>query len=387
VRALILLVILGFFATPGWAVEVTDLYESEVAVSGQGRTERHKAVRTALAEVLIKVSGNEQVALLPGIPELLGRSQQFLQQYRYRTETIGAGEVGTTEPQQWLWIRFNQAGLDKALREINVPIWGRSRPRTLLWLAVEQQGQRRLLGGSEGAELLATITGQAKRRGIPLVLPLLDLEDQQRIKASDVWLNFQDNIINASARYPSEAILVGRLLDRGNGRWQGRWSLNLDGQMYDWSHTSRLETVLAYGIQGTASALAERFVRVSTGVPGELRILVKDIYNLADFARSERYLHALDTVTEVHAGQIDRDRVLFAVKTRGDRQALLEAVRLSNRPIFSVAQNDTATVQGSAALPVATPVQPADTAAVQDSAALPVVAAEKPVDIVFRLLP
>ncbi|NNG13837.1 MAG: DUF2066 domain-containing protein [Gammaproteobacteria bacterium] len=380
-----------------------------MAVSSQGRTERHQSARMALVEVLIKVSGNEQVALLPGIPELLGRSLQFLQQYRYRTETARSDRVETTEPQQWLWMRFNQAGLDKALREINVPIWGRTRPNTLLWLAIEQRGQRRLVGGSDESELLASISDRAKRRGIPLVLPLLDLEDQQRIKASDVWINFQDNILNASARYPSEAILVGRLLDLGGGRWQGRWSLNLGGQLYDWSHTSRLETALAYGIDGTASTLAEHFVRVSNSLPGELRILVKDIHNLADFARSERYLHALDVVTEVHTGQVDGDRILFVVKTRGDRQALLEAVRLSNRPIFSPAQNDNTAAQGSAALPVMPPVQPADNTVVQGSGALPVVPPAQPtddaavqgsgalplpvvpvvqpVDIVFRLLP
>lgn len=366
-RALILLVILGFFTIPGRAVEVTDLYETEVAVSGQGRTERHQAVRMALAEVLIKLSGNEQVALLPGIPELLGRSLQYLQQYRYRTEAAGSGALQTGEAQQWLWLRFNQAGLDKALHDINVPIWGRTRPSTLLWLAVEQRGQRSLFGGSDESELLDSIASQAKRRGIPLLLPLLDLEDQQRITASDVWINFQDNILNASARYPGEAILVGRLLDLGDGRWQGRWSLNLGGQLHHWSHTGLLDTALAYGIEGTASTLAARFVRVPDSKPGELRILVRDIRNLADFARSERYLRALNGVTKVHAGQIDGDRILFAIKTRGDRQALLEAVRLSSRPIFSPAQ--------------------ADTAVLQEGGVLPVLPIPEQADIVFRLLP
>lgn len=389
-RALILLVILGLLASPLWAVEVTDLYETELAVSGQGRTERHKSVREALVEVLIKVSGNEQVALLPGVPELLGRSLQFLQQYRYRTETDqSAGGVEVSEPQQWLWMRFNQAGLDKALREINVPIWGRTRPSTLLWLAVEQRGQRQLVGGSDESELLSRISRQAKRRGIPLVLPLLDLEDQQRLKATDVWINFQDNILSASTRYPSEAILVGRLLELGDGRWQGRWNLNLGGQLYDWSHTGLLETVLSYGIEGTASTLAARFVRVTDNTSDELYILVKDIRNLADFARSERSLRTLNGVTKVHASQVDGDRILFAVKTRADRQALLESVRLSSNPIFSLAQNDSATVPGSGALPVAPVVQPADITAVPGSGALPIVSQPQPqpIDIVFRLLP
>lgn len=366
-RALILLVILGFFASPAWAVEVTELYETELAVSSQGRTERHEAVRAGLVEVLIKVSGNENVALLPGIPELLGRSLQFLQQYRYRTETARTAGPEATEPQQWLWMRFNQAGLDKALREISVPIWGRTRPSTLLWLAVERRGRRSLAGGSEESELLTAISSQAKRRGIPLVLPLLDLEDQQGIKATDVWANFQDTILKASARYPTEAILVGRLLELGDGRWQGRWSLNLGGQLFDWSRTGKLDEVLASGVEGTASTLAARFVRVPDNKQDELRILVKDIHNLVDFERAERTLRTLNGVTDVYAGQVEGDRILFVVKTRGDRQSLLEAVRLSSHPVFSLVQDNIPVVAFSGGLPVVTPA-PAT-------------------DIVFRLLP
>ncbi|MDT8404644.1 DUF2066 domain-containing protein [Sulfuriflexus sp.] len=351
-RALILLLIFGFCSLPVRAAEVTDLYEAEVAVSGQGRTERHQAIRAALAEVLVKVSGNEQVALLPGIPQLLGESLQFLQQYRYRT-TAATGETAPAEPQQWLWLHFNQGGLDKALRKLNVPIWGRTRPSTLLWLAVEKQGERHLLGSSDESALLAGISSLAKRRGIPLVLPLLDLEDKQHIKATDVWINFEDNIRKASARYDNEAILVGRLLELGKGRWQGRWNLNLDGKLYEWSHSGELETILAHGIEGTASTLAARYVYVSTGKPGELGVLVKGIRNLADFARSERTLRELNGVTDVHARQVDDDQVLFAIKTRADRQALLEAVRLSRRPIFTPVKNDSvALAPGKTGLPV-----------------------------------
>ena len=366
-RALILLLILNVFTSPVWAVEVADLYESEMAVSGQGRTERHKAVRMAFAEVLIKISGNEQVALLPGIPELLGRSIKFLEQYRYRTEAAKADARVGSESQQWLWMRFNQAGLDKALREIAVPIWGHTRPNTLLWLAVEQAGQRSLHGGGVDSKLLDNINLQAKRRGIPLVLPLLDLEDQQQINATDVWSNFQDNILKASKRYPTEAILVGRLLNLGRGRWQARWNLNLGGQLYDWTHTGLFESALSYGIEGTASVLASKFVRVPDNKSEDLRVLIKDIRNLADFARSERYLSALNGVIKVHAAQLDSDRILFSLKTRGDRQALLEAVRLSSRPILVAAKNEIVLSPDSVNLPVLPIVQPAD--------------------IVFRLLP
>lgn len=363
-RALILLVLLGIGASPVWAVEVTDLYETELLVSGQGRTERHNAVRQALAEVVIKVSGNEQAALLPGVPGLLDQSLQLLQQYRYRNEVPTASSPDG-ETQQWLWMRFNQQGLDKALRAINIPVWGRTRPSTVLWLVVDQGGQRRLLGGSDESELLAGLRDSARRRGIPLVLPLLDLEDQQRLKATDVWINFQETILAASQRYAPEAILVGRLLELDGGRWQARWSLNLAGQLYDWSHTGLLETALNMGVEGTASTLVARFVRqpLANNQSGLLRVRLRDIRNLADFARGERYLRGLSGVTDVQAGQIDAEQVLFTIKTRGDRQGLLDAVRLSSQPVLQLA------VAGGEP-------RPAPPAAVTDAA-----------DIVFRLLP
>ncbi len=311
------------------AVEVDGLYEAELSVTSQGRAERRGVIRSALTEVLIKVSGNGQVALSPGIPEILSRSSQFLQQYRYRN---------AAENQKYLWVRFDQVSLDKALRSIDVPIWGRSRPVTLAWLVIEQGSQRQLLGSSEDSTFAGIVIEQSKRRGIPLDLPLYDLEDQQRVRVTDILGGFQESILSASERYAADAVLVGRLRDIGNNRWEGRWTLHLGGRESHWSQQGDFDAVLGFGIDGAASSLASNFVRVATSNPGELMVLVTDVFTLEDYARSDSFLAGLDGVIRIQPGQIDNDQILFKLKVRGDQQSLLQSVRLSNQSVFALAE-------------------------------------------------
>jgi len=68
-----------------------------------------------------------------------------------------------------------------------VPIWGKQRPSTLVWLVVEDEGGRRLIGTDEESEYLSVLKERASVRGIPMLIPLLDLEDNARLKPSDVW--------------------------------------------------------------------------------------------------------------------------------------------------------------------------------------------------------
>jgi len=347
------------------AVEVAGLYEAELEVSSQGRAERRGAIRAALTEVLIKVTGNGQVALSPGIPEILKRSDQYLQQYRYRSARLAVDPLtGHAQNQQYLWVRFDQVSLESALRKIGLSIWGHSRPETLAWLVVEQGSERRLLGSSDDSDFTDMVIGQSQRRGIPLVLPLYDLEDQQRVRITDVLGGFHESILSASERYAADAVLVGRLRDIGNDRWEGRWTLHLAGQELHWSQQGDFRAALSFGVDGVASSLASRFIRAPTNNPGELTVLVTDVLSLDDYARSDRFLSGLDNVIRVQPGQIKDDQILFNIKLRGDEQSLLQSVRLSSKNILALVKQETPAVLQQP-VSVNTPVSP---------------------DIIFRLL-
>ena len=327
------------------AVEVSGLYEAELTVMSQGRAERRQTIRSALLEVLIKVSGNTSIALSPGIPQVLSRSNQFLQQYRYRSEQQPVDpETGTALNQQYLWVRFDKKSIDTAMRKLELPIWGRSRPATIAWIAVEQDGQRQLLTSSESTKLTQAILEKAKHRGIPLDLPLFDLEDQKNIKVTDVLAGFQETILSASQRYSTDAVLVGRLRQLVSQRWQGRWTLNLAGREYNWTQQGDLDSVIGFGVDGVTSTLASNFVRAPSKQTGEVSVLVTDVLNLGDYARTDKFLAGLDGVIAVEPEKIESQSILFKLKLRGDQQSLLQAVRLSSQSVLAAVDTPPAIV-------------------------------------------
>lgn len=318
------------------AVEVTGLYEAELPVMSQGRAERQEVTRSGLLEVLIKITGNTNIALSPGIPQLLNRSSQFVQQYRYRN-VLDQATTTTPVNRQFLWVRFDKPALDSRLRDLGLAIWGRSRPSTLAWVVVSQAGGKRtLLGNDDGTDLSKIITTMYQRRGIPLRLPLLDIEDQNTIRVTDVSAGFQDTILRASQRYAPEAVLVGNVRQLTNQRWQARWRMTLAGREYSWSREGDIDEVVGFGVDNVTSVLASNFIGTNANQEGEVVVLVTDIFTLEDYSRSSQYLASLDGVMSVEPERVDERRILYKVKLLGDQQSLLQSVRLSSRSVLTL---------------------------------------------------
>ena len=65
------------------------------------------------------------------------------------------------------------------------------------------------------ASMLETVREQivaaADERGLPIAWPLLDLQDLNAVTCTDVWGGFEDEIVAASARYRSDAVLIGKV--------------------------------------------------------------------------------------------------------------------------------------------------------------------------------
>lgn len=319
------------------AAEVQNIYEADVLVNGQDVKERHRAARSGLVTVLIKATGNSEIALSPGIPELLDRSLQLLQQYRYYTEQRPDPAGRTPIENELIWLRYDAGAIDRALRDIGLVVWPKTRPISLVWLAVEENRKRRLYS-EQDTQLKQLIEREAGRRSIPVTLPLMDLEDRARLNAADVWANFQDSILAASRRYAPEGVLVGRL-QADAGQWQARWSYFKEGRVWDWQLNGSLDVVVGAGMDGAADILASSIIANSpAGQQGAVRVRVNNINNVDDYARSDAYLRSLDVVLDVQAIQINKDHVLFSIMLRSNSEALERAIKLGDRRILSPVQ-------------------------------------------------
>ena len=72
-----------FLALPATAVTVSGLYTAEVYVADRTESERPKAFRRAMNDVLVRMTGRRDVNALPELQSLVEASRRFVQQYRY----------------------------------------------------------------------------------------------------------------------------------------------------------------------------------------------------------------------------------------------------------------------------------------------------------------
>lgn len=316
------------------AVEVPGLYEAQVPVTGQSAAERVAASRTALEEVLVKVSGNADVIRLPQIEPLLSQAEQWVQRYQYRAAPPPAAGTPPADaaaaPTQLLWESFDRQTINQRLYDAGVPVWGINRPATLLWLAVEDGGERYLVGGDNRPDVQTMVNTQATRRGLPLNVPLLDLQDQDALAVADVWGDFSDVIFKASERYQPDAILVGRVYAVAADQWQSHWSLYHRGSVITWeSGPGSQDAAVAAGVAGATEQFAKRYaLELTPGIANTVLMSIENVATLADYARVMHYLQTLDPVADVQVTRIEGPKVSFLIKVRGQTHGLIQTIAL-----------------------------------------------------------
>ncbi len=313
------------------AEAVTNLYEAEVAVSGQGGEARSKGIRQAFAGVLVKVSGDSGLLDNPQVGQLLSRGSRLVQQYRYKP-LPGASEKGGGAPDRLLWARFDARAVNRLLRESGVPVWGETRPSMLLWLGEEEGARRSLLAPDSSSSLKRQLSRTADARGLPLVWPLMDVEDRKALQVSDLWGGFEENIRRASDRYLPDVILAGRLSYRGRGSWRGEWILYLPDKINRWqTHAETKSAVAIAGMEQAVDALALRFApqQVSQGI-SSLRLRVHGLSRLADYALVQGYLRSLAMIDHLDLLAADAEQVSFLLRVHGGRDALVRGIQLGS---------------------------------------------------------
>lgn len=315
-----------------YAEVVTDMYEATITVKTQERQDRDEAIRTALAQVLVRVSGRTQIAdsdEFPRIKAALVNATNYAQQFRYRDKSqqkyLAAGESALE-----LWVKFDPVVVNKLLRENNIPLWDKNRPTTLVWLVSDERAHREILGQASTGLIRSALDDLTHARGLPVILPKMDLTDRNAIQVSQVWNNNAEAIQAASARYSSDAILVGRLQLLPSGQWNTSWSLLHEGRKQEWSTSNvALTNAVSLGIDQTSEYLSQRFAHLVQGEDSLVLVQVKNIRTLTDFNRTVKFLRTLSQVKSVSPQLVQGENVVFRVNTSAGRLGLAHAISLS----------------------------------------------------------
>lgn len=347
------------------AITMNNLYEVQVPVKDQSRNERKESIKVAFQTLLVRLTGNEGIGTMEQVIALSETADQYVRQFRYEQEPVPlldiynkikldrlaraerepgmfgfVEEIDTEltrspdETRQVLAVKFDEKAVNELIWSNRLPFWGKGRPAAVVWLAIQDSKGRFLLDTTGDNLYLEVLRAQARTRGIPLVFPLQDFQDQVAISVGDVWGNFESTIRKASARYETDTILAGRLTRDIEGQWHGRWTLYRGKERLDYEiRSDQIELALAEGVRQFANVQATRYAHVTTGEEEDEFFLlhIAGVSNLGDYNRATRHVKSLSAVAGTQVAQVTSDSIVLRLNLRGNQQAFEQAARLGGK--------------------------------------------------------
>jgi len=320
-----LMVCLLFSTQSLLAVEVKGLFETEVMTQTQSRTDRNKALREALAIVLNRIAVGNDVMQDPTIVMALNNAASYVDEYQYAL----VSDRGDANSPRTMRVSFNEQVLMALLRNSRVAIWNEVRDAVLVWLVVERAGSRAILDVDMDADVVSALQTAAKRKGIPILLPLMGLEEKKSIRAADILSAYPEKLLAASRPYDVATILSGKVVKQRNC-WHSEWTLNFDNKVEQWSEACMpLTENLSHAFQSVYNHLAPFYSAKPThkGVDKFL-IKVSGIKGLSAETKVKAYLRQLPMVKSVKWVRVDKDKHVFRLKYSGTRKALIDYIAL-----------------------------------------------------------
>lgn len=337
-RVIVLLLVLSPLLSSARA-DLNDLYAAEVPVENDSPSVRNQALGSAMAKVLVRLSGRTDVLGHPEAAAVTARAPSLVQQFRYRIEQ-DPDEPAPATAQRYLWAKFDKVALDRLLRDSDIPVWGGRRPRVLLWLAVERNGERNLLNFETNPATRDLAQSAADERGVPLQLPLLDLIDQAALGPADLWAGYEAAIREASARYSHDIVLTGRLRELGDERWAADWTLWTPDGQDDYSQRGlNLGAALQAGLNVAQDRLAARYApSVGGDGPERLRVRFNGVDTLQAYGRLMRILDRLEVVSRLNLRGADSLGLSADLWVIGGASALSRSLALGGELFLQPAQ-------------------------------------------------
>ncbi|MNF69724.1 hypothetical protein D3C84_516140 [compost metagenome] len=292
------------------AQTVQGLYQVREPVSSQTPQERDQATQRALDTLVLRLTGDARALQSPGLAAIRKDPQQIISQYGY--------DAG---PPESLKVDFDPVSTDRALRQAGLALWGANRPSILGWWLNDSADGSSLVGdGQASAEPLQRA---AQHRGLPLRLPLADLNEQIVATAPNLDSGNPAPLRSASERYGADALLAVHAREEG-GQWQAKWYLWLGDQREQGSVQGADSAAVADAVLlAVSERLAPRFAS-RAGASSEQSLLEVQGMNLARYAELGRLLEPFS----VRLQRVEGDRIVYRVN--GSTDQLRSQLTLAN---------------------------------------------------------
>jgi len=308
------------------ALPVQGLYQEEIAVANQSDQERRRAYRDALASVVTKVTGERRWLEHPQIVSAINSADRYVAEVSFRSVAGAQGQTGQLE------VRFDQTLIDNLLDNANIPVWDVNRASVLLWITVQDEnGRRTMLGSSAEHELLDQVRVFSDQRAVPVLIPLLDIEDRLMVNVDRAWALDTEALRQAANRYAADSVLAGRILITPAGDLVGFWQLMFRDDVQVFDHIdNQLASYMEVPLDRAAVTLARYFGLVASEFEREDQVLLRvdGINDLQSHTRLLQYLESLSVVRQIKLSALRSDSLELSLQLVGTRQILTDFISL-----------------------------------------------------------
>ena len=305
------------------AVDIDGINNTLVPIAERSDAALKKALPEALGRVLIKISGNPSIMTVPAIQTATKKVDQYVQSYSYITQNDIEGDS-----QLYLNVTFDTKSLADLLEQANQPVWSSDRPLVLAWMQLGQGDQAQVLPSSSNDLLITTLRAIASQRGVPVLLPVMDLQDQTLVEQTDQPLSI-NHLQMAAKRYGVNTVFAGEI-QQADTVWRGDWLLWVKDQPFRWqTEAPNQEQLMDQAVQQVANLLANQLAVVDDKSVSDVQLEIFDVDDLDAYADVVKVLNQLDPVTNVGTNDMSDTHVLFQVTVNGGVHALAQALQAS----------------------------------------------------------
>lgn len=308
------------------------LYEESLTVTDKSTPARVASMRVALANVLIRVSGNPKLMSNSAIEKLTQSPEQYLQAYEYRTQESNNAKTAAQWKCRYV---FDTKKINQLLTSHGQTVWATHRPNVLLWWAVAHDPEGKdneIYKHDSQATFLTLWKQQAKLRGFVTTLPMNELTTQSNIEMQDIAQLNADKLKLASNRYHTDMQAAFLLKISKEGVWQGSLQLLQQNTQAPLKLTDRDPNIVITGlIDQLVGQLARKppVKKVTTALK-TFTVTVRDIHDRKHFQKMSKYLAGLSSVKEVQVLTVATNQVKLTVRYQGDETAFAEKIERDN---------------------------------------------------------
>lgn len=323
---------LTFLCRPASAVLVEDLYSVTLPIADQTVSLRLESFQEAFQQVIVKISGSDEAFQRPEFEQARSAASRYVRQFSYLQEEAESDDLLGLN-QLTIKIDFETNLIEELLRRYGYPVWGSERPTTLMVIAYDVNERVSLVSDEASPQIIDQLDQLANKHALPVIFPLLDLEDLSLVDRVDVQArNFNKGNVLRS-RYDADALLMGQIQGRSGEGWRGEWEVRFGEQIFQWEFQAGSRTeAIQQAVAHLAKVLALEYALESQGGSDQpVLISISSVYGIEGLISTRAYLESLSAVEFAQAVTVSPDTVTFRLSMLNEVADLQRLIELGNR--------------------------------------------------------